>query len=394
MKIIKFLSVAILFAMSAGFAACNDDEGNKEVVLKNGAQTTQTIYADETKGKNEGIEFTTTGPWTAEVAEVATRATDNGIEWLKLNQYSGDKAGDYTLTLTLKQNFTGADRKATIKIMCNSTVTTISVEQKGKKEDGTIPEIKSAKLISKIQYTEEYNKYDEENDYEAIFTYDEQNRVTKMSTGDNEDYYSFTYSDKTIVEKAGEDEITYTIDNNRIASWSTEEPEDANGGYSKQSGTHHYNEDGYLTLVDKTTKVKQNAESEEETYQSQDFGEWNEGNMVKAGDKDDDRCRVSIEYGDVDNTANLDLNSFITRTEWLDLLYFGEPWMIKLTEYMGKRSAKLMTKVTDLYDNEYYTYEYKMNEDGTIGSVSIVGYEADGTVTSRSKYTLTYMDAN
>lgn len=382
--------------MCGVFAACSDEEENKEVIFKDGAQTTQTIYADETKTKNEGIEFTTTGPWTAEVTETTTRATDGGIEWLKLNQYSGDKAGAYTLILTLKENFTGVDRKAAIKILCNSTVTTISVEQKGKKEDGTIPEAKSGKLISKIVVTEEYSEYaeeDKDDTYEMIFTYDEQNRLIKISDAAGEAFYSYTYSNKTIIEKDYEKEYTYTIDNDRIVSWSTEEPEKPNGGYWKQSGKHHYDENGYLTLVDITTNVKNGTEPAE-TYTEQEFGEWKEGNMVQAGEKDSDRCYTSIEYGNIDNTANLDLNFIFTKSEWLDFFALGgDPRMMKVTGYMGKRSAKLMTKVTDHYDNDYYTYEYKMNDDKTIESVVIVRHNADGKVTEKEKCTLTYMDA-
>lgn len=373
--------------MCGVFAACSDEEENKEVIFKDGAQTTQTIYADETKTKNEGIEFTTTGPWTAEVTETTTRATDGGIEWLKLNQYSGDKAGAYTLILTLKENFTGVDRKAAIKILCNSTVTTISVEQKGKKEDGTIPEAKSGKLISKIVVTEEYSEYaeeDEDDTYEMIFTYDEQNRLIKISDAAGEAFYSYTYSNKTIIEKDYEKEYTYTIDNDRIVSWSTEEPDE------KQSGKHHYDENGYLTLVEKTRNVKNGTEPVE-TYTEQEFCEWKEGNMVQAGEKGNDKFYASMEYGDIDNTTNLDLNYLLPQTEMLWGLAFGEERMIKLLGYMGKRSAKLMTKETDDYRS--HTYEYKMNDDKTIGSISIVSHKADGTVTEKIKYTLTYMDA-
>lgn len=387
--------------MCSVFAACSDEEENKEVIFKDGAQTTQTIYADETKAKNEGIEFTTTGPWTAEVTETATRAANGGIEWLKLNQYSGDKAGNYTLILTLQENFTGADRKAAIKILCNSTVTTISVEQKGKKEDGTIPEAKSGKLISKVVCTEEYNEDAEEgedNSHEITFTYNDQNQLIKISYKDISDEiytYSYTYSDKTIIEKEGkgegEDKCVYTIDdNNRIVSWSTEDPK-TDGGYWKQTGKHHYDENGYLILVEKTTIVKKGTEPAD-TYNDQDFCEWKEGNMVKAGKKDNDKFYASMEYGDIDNTTNLDLNYLSPRTEALWGLAFGEGRMIKMLGYMGKRSAKLMTKETDDYRS--HTYEYKMNDDKTIGSISIVSHKADGTVTEKIKYTLTYIDAN
>ncbi len=403
------------FIICSVFAACSDGEGNepKEVVLKDGAQTSQTIYADETKGKNEGIEFTTTGPWTAEVTEVATRATDNGVDWLKLNQYSGDKAGDYTLTLTLKENLTGVDRKATIKIICNSTVITISVEQKGKKEDGTIPEFLSGKLLSKIQYTTEYddnNGNESSGKSEISLTYDEQNRVIKISDIDgygDEYIYTYTYLNNTITEKykykteegsyKEETEIIYVIDdNNRVASWSSEETEGQNGENRrsyKTKGVTHYDNDGYIMSADVTTESTNGPDDTPSIFNSTDICEWKDGNLVKAGEKDSDRYCTLLEYGNVDNIGNLDLNYFLTRTEWLDCLLFGEAG-IKAFGYVGKRSTKLMAKETDLYNNHVYTYEYKPNDDGTIGNVTITELTSTGKVEAKITYTLTYIDAN
>lgn len=141
MKNVFNLSIIALLMLCV-FTACSsdDDEKGKDVELIDGTSTTQTIYADETTNSKSGIKFSTTGAWQATVSEIATKSTSSTVSWLTLNQYSGDKAGDYTLTLALKENYTGADRKAEIRIVSGGSSITITVEQKGTKEDGKKPE--------------------------------------------------------------------------------------------------------------------------------------------------------------------------------------------------------------------------------------------------------------
>lgn len=407
-----------LFAVCCAFTACSDGEGNdpKEIVLDEGTQTSQTIYADETANKGEGIKFTTTGPWTAEVTEVATRAEGSNVEWLKLNQYSGDKAGDYTLTLTLTENLTGADRKATIKIICGSTTITITVEQKGKKEDGSEPDNKpiptAKKLLSKLRYTREYDEHGSGSVYETeiTFTYDDKNRVIegveidykKDGTPEEDGKVTWIYSDNTITQKQrteesdyiSEDEIIYTLDDSKkVMSW-IEEVKEVQGGNQttwKGKGIHHYDENNYLITVDIATESKY-GEGNWHTSYSTDFCEWQNGNLVKVGEKENSRAVTLVEYGDVDNIGNLDLNFLLANTEWLDCLAFEEMG-IKPFGYIGKRSAKLMAKETDLHNNNYCTYEYSLNEDRTVGNITMIGHEANGTIEFRRVYTLTYIAA-
>lgn len=409
----------LLFTVCCALTACSDGEGNgpKEIVLGEGMQTSQTVYADETAGKGDGIKFTTTGPWTAEVIEVVTRAAGSTVDWLKLNQYSGDKAGDYILTLTLKENLTGSDRKAVIKIICGSTVITVTVEQKGKKEDGTVPDEPSVpsvnKLLTKLRYTREYDAHGSGSTYETEYTfiYDDQNRVVKAVETDYDkdgkgelDYeITWTYSNNTISQKEKneegeyiyENEMVYILDNDmKITSWTSEEKEIQNGvsrGLWKGKGTLHYNEDDYLTSVDITSES--NHGNGWETSSSTNFCEWQNGNLVKAGEREKAKNVTSVIYSDVDNTGNLDLNFLLANTEWLDCVAFGEMG-VKPFGYIGKRSAKLMTKETDLQNNYYYTYDYKLNDDGTVATIKMIGYEADETVEFRRVYTLTYVDAN
>lgn len=196
--------------------SCSDDDGsgngngNGDAVFDKGTQTEQVVYADEEGIKSEGIKFTTKGPWKAEVEEVTARAGEaegKTVDWLTLSQYSGDKAGAYTLTLTLKQNYTGKSRKAVIRIICGKTVITITVEQKAENNDGV-----KLKRVKSVNYVVEYgpgctelgHSYDDDVNY--TYSYDEQGRVAKVvqSYKDEASTYLFDYhivDEITVIEK-------------------------------------------------------------------------------------------------------------------------------------------------------------------------------------------------
>ena len=172
-------------------SACSEDgDSNKSIELTNDTTTQQTLYADETQ-KDGCINFTAKEAWQATVTPVTTKANSN-VEWLKLSAYSGD-AGNFSLTMSIQTNTTGQDRKAEIAIISNSTKISIMVEQKGTKEDGTIPEDPDSTikgLISSIDYTFFYfdgttSSFDGKKKYD--FTYDENKRLTQIiSTEENE----------------------------------------------------------------------------------------------------------------------------------------------------------------------------------------------------------------
>ena len=207
MKKIFYYVSALLLAGALSWSCSDDDNdggdgGNGGIVLDKGTQTEQVVYANDKSGKNEGIKFTAQGPWKAEVKEVSTKAdaaVAPTVDWLALSQYSGDKAGDYTITLTLKQNFTGKTRKAEIHIICGDTVITITIEQKAEKEDG-----KKLRRVESVTYTQkcgEGNPFPDNEKGTWVYSYDEQGRVAKVvstwecdSDLENEtDTYMFDY---------------------------------------------------------------------------------------------------------------------------------------------------------------------------------------------------------
>lgn len=176
-----------MFMVVLLLSACSTDDGDDSptVKLTDGTSVEQIVYAEETV-KDEGIKFTATGPWTATVSEiVSSKAENNGIDWLTLSQYSGN-AGEYTLKLTVKENLTGKDRKAQIKIQCGETTITVIIEQKAEKEGEMVS---NAKPVRKIVYQEDNKSgevlgYQNNNceDFTKEFSYDEQSRVVRIVT--------------------------------------------------------------------------------------------------------------------------------------------------------------------------------------------------------------------
>ncbi|GHT76482.1 hypothetical protein FACS189413_02360 [Bacteroidia bacterium] len=158
MKSITKILYLTLWA-AAVFTACDEKEDNPApIVVANTGALTQNVFADDTQGKS-AVTFTTTGAWTSKITDKPTnvgslrattlRATADAPTWLSITPESGDKAGSYTIAITLVSNTTGADRTAVITVSCEGTDITITITQKGTKEDGTVPtEMTQAEIIA------------------------------------------------------------------------------------------------------------------------------------------------------------------------------------------------------------------------------------------------------
>lgn len=205
-KLSFLLSVVCLWGVILVSGCSEKDETPTNLTLKEGTQTTQVVYADEVTNQG-GISFIALSDWTATVTEVATEASTKAasgkVEWLELSAYSGGP-GEYTLTLTLIENLTGKDRKATIEIRCGNDVITITVEQKATTEAGETPAPKEKRLVryeitnSSSLYPDSYTKSIGE------LTYNENGKLAALKTisyqGDAQGYfteriYQFTYQE-------------------------------------------------------------------------------------------------------------------------------------------------------------------------------------------------------
>lgn len=157
---------SFLLLVAVAFTACDEAITKKLIQLADGTSTSLVFNADE--NGDATIKFTADAAWTASVSEVAASKSGESISWLKLSSYGGD-AGENTITVSLLKNYTGASRKAEIKIVCGDSEIVITVEQKGESSAGTV-----AKKIKKIVYKETDNASRDKGDtpYENEFTLD------------------------------------------------------------------------------------------------------------------------------------------------------------------------------------------------------------------------------
>jgi hypothetical protein len=131
-KVASMIACLTILTLIAG---CDKDSPILPVSVAGIEQLKQTVYADETSGKsNMGI--TTAGPWISRImAKAQTRA--EVPDWISISPDHGDKAGSYTIAITLVPNFTGADRTANITISCNGSDIVATVTQRATKADGS-----------------------------------------------------------------------------------------------------------------------------------------------------------------------------------------------------------------------------------------------------------------
>ena len=185
---------SFLLLVAVALTACDEEITNKLIQLADGTSTSLVFNADESG--NATIKFTADAAWTASVSEVAASKSGESISWLKLSSYGGE-AGENTITVSLLKNYTGAFRKAEIKIACGDSEIVITVEQKGESSAGTV-----AKKIKKIVYEEKDNSSVDTNGtpYDGLevmdFAYDSDGRVVRIIDEDvtpgSDDRYTYT----------------------------------------------------------------------------------------------------------------------------------------------------------------------------------------------------------
>ena len=180
---------SFLLLVAVALTACDETITEKFLQLADGTSTSLVFNADE--NTEATIKFTADAAWTASVSEVAASKSGESISWLKLSAYGGE-AGDCTITASITRNYTGASRKAEIKIVCGDSEIVITVEQKGETSAGTV-----AKKIKKIVYTEEDNSAVDEgrtpNKYsrDMEFSYYDDGTVARITMNDVEDEYDY-----------------------------------------------------------------------------------------------------------------------------------------------------------------------------------------------------------
>ena len=331
MKKIFYYVSALLLAGALSWSCSDDDNdggdggnGKGGIVLDKGTQTEQVVYANDKSGRNEGIKFTAQGPWKAEVKEVSTKADAEAaptVDWLALSQYSGDKAGDYTITLTLKQNFTGKTRKAEIRIICGDTVITITIEQKAEKEDG-----KKLRRVKSVTWKDAYGAgyrevYPYENEFESVYTYsyDEQGRVARVDIVQND-----------AVSGAKVESSTYRFDYHIVGEITVDRNSKSYDGHGSEN-----NEKYFLTLNE-------------------------QGNVVRIKDSDDyDEGDTQIGYTADGRLAKLWEENDKGDYSWYDKFYYTDGLLTKFEFY--ERYGGDSAEIQEFDANVFYPHRYPSN---------------------------------
>lgn len=186
---------SLLLLVAVALTACDETVTSKLIQLADGTSTSLVFNADD--NGEATIKFTADAAWTVSVSEVAASKGGEGISWLSLSSYGGE-AGDNTITISLIKNYTGASRKAEIRIVCGDSEIVITVEQKGETSIGAV-----AKQIKEIVYKETDNaSRDEgntpyEGEYSLKFSYFADGsvaRITKDETDYDGDKSTITYN--------------------------------------------------------------------------------------------------------------------------------------------------------------------------------------------------------
>lgn len=115
--------------------------GDGNLSLNNGTPSNQIVSADSEK-TSKGITFTSQGSWNAKVIDLnLDRSSENEVSWIKLDKYSGGP-GTFTLNVTIKENYTGKNRRAEIKITTGSSSISVIIEQTVINENGEEHEVR------------------------------------------------------------------------------------------------------------------------------------------------------------------------------------------------------------------------------------------------------------
>ncbi|MDN0072372.1 BACON domain-containing protein [Bacteroides caecigallinarum] len=170
---------SLLLLLAVALTSCDEVLGTQDQIeLVDGTSTSLIFNADESGDAT--IKFVAEAAWTASVSEITASKSGESISWLKLSSYGGE-AGEYTITVSLTKNFTGASRKAEIKIVCGESEVVITIEQKGETSTGVV-----AKKIKKIVYKETDNSSVDTNDtpyeeeYSLKFSYGNDGSVARI----------------------------------------------------------------------------------------------------------------------------------------------------------------------------------------------------------------------
>lgn len=147
--LVFFLSIGAI-VVGCGDPAPTEEEEVPEAVTIIEGEIDQTLFAEPPTtsggGDNGGgtepvtevakaeVKFEAPAPWTSTIGEGTRAASD----WVKMIPASGP-AGANDVVIEVQPNYSGADRDATITILCGTGRSKISIKQKAVTQAGSVP---------------------------------------------------------------------------------------------------------------------------------------------------------------------------------------------------------------------------------------------------------------
>lgn len=330
-----------MLLVSVAMISCdkNDDGETTAITVPNQTELEQTVYADQTTGKS-GVTFTTAGAWTSTISETSPTRSDktSSPEWISIDPASGDKAGSYTISISLSKNLTGAKRSATITIVCGGERITISITQEATTEEGKEPEPEPEVPETPEGQVKKING--------EVIEYSDDVHYVFTKIGDNE-YVNKAIPDKEWVYLTGK--LTH---------------------YDRECTCHFVYDNRKVAL----TKLSfENSSVIEKTSYA-----WDGDKLTTVYNKYYDqthpeKMRLDIEYGNTEySKGNIDINWLLANS-----IDGNRTFRTPYESAIGVKSVpynKLISsiKLTDLYDGKYsgtYTYRYEFNSEGYITKI-------------------------
>lgn len=141
-SLMKTILLTLFLAAVVLLAACDKEnsEDSPAITVPNQEYLTQSVYADDTIGKND-VTFTTAGAWTSEITKSSGTKSEQSeaVDWVSITPSSGDKAGEYTIKISLQTNYTGEKRSAIISLKCGGELVGVAVTQEAVTAKGDKP---------------------------------------------------------------------------------------------------------------------------------------------------------------------------------------------------------------------------------------------------------------
>ena len=355
-RIIHFATFLTIIALLA--PSCEERPGKEGTVTIHG-DTEILLPPTQT---DTSISFTATAAWTAMTEDA---------QWLGIEP-DGGAAGEITARISALANSDTASRTATVRILCGTSETSLTVRQEGLDTNtpDDDPDMPAGRLIKTLFITD-----GTDDNYEYLFSYDENGRLTRVemteefvSGSDNISLnflYDIDYSDEKIVISGQEED--YTVSFEAVLD---------DQGRAVSAVYTDIGENGYGEVEEIRTEISFSYDKEgqltSETGKEDGYNEyineyiWSGGNLINT---QSDYSRYEFTYSDYPDNSNIDIN-------WILCDAYGSgAGPLGVIGALGKRSANFVWPDFWDYDmpNSYVGVDYPFDS-GLIGEETVREY--------------------